>query len=322
METVTMGRRIIRDKSFRIQPTPDKKTIGFADILGNLDLVDCASLNQVAQLDLKRFVGAAFYDEALSWGSIEGHGPARITGRIMHELRSLIFSATSQFTFVGVGALGMPVNVLTWRDGISWDLGTPTNGDDASALAFSPDGKMLAIGDHSSLCRIIDLEHMRERMVFTAHQDVEQGLFIEGIAFSPDGTYVASVNEGMCAVWNPHTGQAAATAVGCEFVKFSPNEEIVLFSDRREFFLWRFVSGEKQVFQWDGASIGAGDWSLSGRQIVTGDVKGRIKIRDVATCDIIGEFVNDDGSEVLDLSWVQSGILVLYANGAVELLPT
>jgi WD40 repeat protein len=308
--------RVFREQQFRMQAAPDKKTIGLCDRLGNLDVLDSATLNRICGVSLTQYVGKEFFDEANSWAIVEAQHPERFAGRVIHQLRFLTFGGSCGFRQTAVAIPGKSVAVVCREDATVWPIDTKDE-EGASALAFSSDGRMLAIGDFGCTCCTIDLEHIMEIAVFTAHRDVELGLFIEDIEFSPDCTCVASTNEGLCAVWERRTGKLLAKTEACSFVRFSPSREEVLLNNRRECYVWRPLSDHKRSYPWFGASITAGDWSLSGSEIVTGDYQGRIHIRGVESGDVIEEYSYVTPSEVLDICWVESGIVALFADGVI-----
>ena len=75
------------------------------------------------------------------------------------------------------------------------------------ALAFSPDGKVLASGSRSDVILLWDVETGTSRVINTPRDDVS------GLAFSPDGSTLASVSWGLdlCAVrlWDVRTALPA-----------------------------------------------------------------------------------------------------------------
>jgi WD40 repeat protein/serine/threonine protein kinase len=85
------------------------------------------------------------------------------------------------------------LNVRTQLDTRSW----------VSVIAFSPDGKLLAIGDRDGLIRLWETETWHETASFSGH-----GLGVLDLAFSPDGIRLASVAmDDTLILWDVSSGQ-------------------------------------------------------------------------------------------------------------------
>ena len=69
--------------------------------------------------------------------------------------------------------------------------------DEPTALALSPDGKLLAWAARTTPIRLVDLSNGREVATLTGHTDE-----IGALAFSPDGAQLASAsNDGTIRFW-------------------------------------------------------------------------------------------------------------------------
>lgn len=93
-----------------------------------------------------------------------------------------------------------------------------------SALAFSPDGALLATGDYGSWVRLFEVATGRQLRRWRGGESP-----VYGLAFSPDGTRLASASKrGRIYLWDPTTAEAQATDVGglsafeAESLAFSP----------------------------------------------------------------------------------------------------
>jgi WD40 repeat protein len=87
-----------------------------------------------------------------------------------------------------------------------WEPAT-TEDDPVFGLAFSPDGKLLAIADRSNTVQLWDVGAGKPaRAPLTGHAGI-----VRSVAFSPDGKLLATGSDDKTVrLWNPATGQPAA----------------------------------------------------------------------------------------------------------------
>ena len=78
------------------------------------------------------------------------------------------------------------------------------NSNSATSVAYSPDGKLLAIGGVDSHIYIYDVNSGQLQLTLDGHA----GAPVTGVAFSPDGNLLASSGrDSVIRLWNPLTGQ-------------------------------------------------------------------------------------------------------------------
>src|SRR6202043_703220 len=70
------------------------------------------------------------------------------------------------------------------------------------ALAYSPNGEMLASGSDDNTIKLWDVATEKEKATLKGHSE---GVF--SVAFSPDGTTLASVGQQEIKLWNVATGK-------------------------------------------------------------------------------------------------------------------
>ena len=103
---------------------------------------------------------------------------------------------------------------------------------DVTALAFSPDGSMLASGSWDATVRLSDPQTGRHLRTLTP--DPRQG--IESLAFSPDGKMLASGGDNrltskLIQIWDLRTGQPLKICEGdvtpINSIAFSPDGKML-----------------------------------------------------------------------------------------------
>lgn len=166
------------------------------------------------------------------------------------------------------------------------DFAEATGG--VNSIAFSPDGKIWAVGDANSSVHMHDARDGRRLASFQGHTGR-----VWSVAFSPDGCRLASVgNDGVLKLWDVRDGRClahvAAHEGGAHAVAFSPDgQTLATAGDDRFARLWDATSGIPR-----GTLVGHADgiyaiaFAPDGRTLATGSDDRTVKLWQVngGTC--------------------------------------
>ena len=154
-----------------------------------------------------------------------------------------------------------------------------------TAVAFSPDDKMILTSSGNKTAQLWDIESGKVIQTFVGHDD-----FVTAVAFSPDGKWVLTGSRDNTAkLWACETGQVLKTfgkySNFITAVAFSPNgKKIVITSYDKSAHLWDIASGEvEKNFIGHEFEIKAVAFSPDGQKIVTASYDKTIKLWDVAS---------------------------------------
>lgn len=222
------------------------------------------------------------------------------------------------------------------RDAESLDPGRTLSGHtgDLSALAFSPDGTLLASGaQDENEVRVWDLTTGSELRRLEGHSG-----WIRSLAFSPDGRTIASGSTDQTVIlWDAASGRPLRTLEGHSdylgAVAFSPDSALLASASRDGTVrLWDVASGRpRDDFSFtapDNPQTGAPFWltgvsfSPDGRTLAVGSISGSIYMLDAASGEQQRELQGHDGWVVIrGLSFSPDGGLLASASldGTVRL---
>ena len=211
----------------------------------------------------------------------------------------------------------------------------PTNAL-AGSLAFSPDGKFLAIGtgyaynpgrkrSDLKVWRVSDLKEVGGAPVFK-HDRV-----LSDITFTPDSAhFIATCHDGIVRVWNTESWEL----LDRQFVLGGGSRAIAVSSDGKtlatgcpdQIILWDFTTGEK-LRVLSGPSPWALDFSPDGKTLVSGSSNHNVILWDVATgmqlCTfhahtnaVMGAAFSPDGNTLATAG--NEGVLRLWEAASIE----
>lgn len=153
------------------------------------------------------------------------------------------------------------------------------------ALAFSPDGKMLAVGDSNGLVRLLRVADGQQIAIFQKH-----GWWVVSVAFSPDGEkLVSSSIDGTIKVWKIGTSQCIHNLEGHTnwiwSVTFSPDgKKIASGCNDKTIKIWNANTGEcLQTIAAHNAWVLSITFSPDGKTLASGSADKTIKLWDVET---------------------------------------
>ena len=198
-------------------------------------------------------------------------------------MKILLFSILA-FVFI---AFTVPPNSIA-QDSPQWHLpegvtarlgkGTPTD------VKYSPDGTQLAVATEIGIW-IYDADTDEELDLLT-EDEIDTWSGVSGIAYSPDGRMLVSVNGFKVELWDMVNGQlkAALTGHGCgtTSVAFSSNGRTIASSDlRSRLMLWDAVSGQHKATLTGHTNVA---WNIAfspdGRTLASASVDKTIRLWD------------------------------------------
>ncbi len=150
------------------------------------------------------------------------------------------------------------------------------------AVAFSPDGKLLATGGSDGVVRCWEVTSGREILTCKDHSS-----WVRSVAFSPDGKTLASGSDDQTVkLWDCHSGECLQTLQGhsdwVPSVAFSPDgQTLASGSGDRTIKLWDFHSGECiQTWQRHSNWVCSVAFSPDGKTLASGSGDRTIKLWD------------------------------------------
>ncbi len=148
------------------------------------------------------------------------------------------------------------------------------------SLAFSPDGKTLAVGAESNLITLWDVRTHARLATLAGHADA-----IAGLAFSPDGNTIASASyDKTIKIWDAASRSELQTLTGHTkwvfAVAFSPDgSHLASASYDRSIRVWNLRTGDVEAeLRGHGGGVRAVAFSPEGRQLVSGGADHTVRV--------------------------------------------
>jgi tetratricopeptide (TPR) repeat protein len=193
-----------------------------------------------------------------------------------------------------------------------------------SAIAFHPDGKLVATGDYNGQVRTWDLSTGREigRLL---HQG---GAIVTALSFSPDGKMLAvglsreRTGKPGTQLWDVTTrqriGELLPSTEDIRRILFRPDSRALLAGTNGWTRLWDTIGGQaltEQLIEEE-----AGGFRHDGRAFLSVGGDGTVKIRDATTGEVLGKFPTSSSPATCAAFRGDDGLVAAgFEDGAVRL---
>jgi WD40 repeat protein len=248
----------------------------------------------------------------------EGGGSGRISGVTLSPDGKHLAASVSTF-------YGEPGEVLLWDAASGQELGALRGVSDyVGGVAFSPDGRRLALACEDGSVKIWDTQTRLEVFALRGHASM-----VHCVAWSADGArLISGSGDQTVRVWDATVAQEAvsthAHANRAGAVAFSPDGTLVasasvtISSKKHEVKIWNALSGQV-VRTWEAPQGNEGRRTLvfspDGKYLALGGDAGVVKVWDVSTDQQTASLQTADGS-VTDVVFDPEGrtLAVLYTR--------
>jgi WD40 repeat protein len=198
--------------------------------------------------------------------------------------------------------------------------------DSAFSVAYSPDGRVLAVGGYGQ--NFVDLWDVPGRKRIATLQPKEGHL----VAFSPRGDLVATDSGRQIRVWRTGTWDSVAQltlAGSVQAFKFSPDgTRLVSLSEPNELTVWGVdrwtIVHQKGGVKFSHPHLGCVDFSPDGKALAVGDADHHVQVVDLASGDTVFDVPEAHPEAISCVAWSPNGSVIAsgsgYRGGPIRLL--
>jgi WD40 repeat protein/tRNA A-37 threonylcarbamoyl transferase component Bud32 len=198
-----------------------------------------------------------------------------------------------------------------------------THTDDAMTLAWSPDGKKMAVGYRDSSITIWDVATTKPLRIFQGHSDP-----VYCVAWSPDGTRLASSadNKAFLQVWSVDTGESqtlrVASYADINSVSWSPDgTRLALASENPTVSIWEVSTG-KEIDKLKGhvGFVYSVAWDGDGKRIAAASEDATVRVWDATTGESLST-LRGHVATVYSVCWSPDGnrLATASADGTLKI---
>ena len=263
--------------------------IGFA-VLGAMTIwVSAAALRSAGRV--RRRHGPSSYAGAAPRWAGAARGSAARRGRIA----ALVIRGSA--LFIAVAAIAV-VLARSSRPALS----LTGSGGSVSSVAFSPDGRILAVADEEGGTHLWNAATGRQLATLAG---AGGGTAVDSVAFSPDGKILAAGDDaGTTYLWNPASGQLLTTLrdpgrqASVDSVAFSPDGKTLAVGDADGgTYLWNTATRVRTASlpRFPDGGVAAVAFSPDGKTLAIGQSDGSTYLWNVAADTLIATMQNPGG---------------------------
>lgn len=199
-------------------------------------------------------------------------------------------------------------------------------------ITFHPDGEIVATGSEDGSIKLWQADSGRELISLSLDTEildediVEQGLWVDGVAFSPDGRLLAGGNfQGTVKIWDVGSLEEVSSFQLPEFTSlaFSPDGNQIATAygfESGTVTIWEINSGSEIATMEHGLSVSQLSFSPDGTSLASAGIDGALAIWDPSNGELLMR--KDIGGELNSVTFSPNGDILAAAhpNGTAILL--
>jgi hypothetical protein len=252
------------------------------------------------------------YHELLVWDTNSGILQRRVAN-IPQRTFGMTFSPDYSWLAIAGGSPGVSgeVRLVPWADGPN-QAAPPkvlgTHDDVFFAVAFRPDGTLLAAGGADGLVRVYDVATGAEKLKINSHAD-----WVTSVGFSPDGNRLATASRDKTAkVFDAQSGRLLATfsehGAPVRAVAFQPDGKMVASAGGNRICVWNAEDG-KLAGELAGFTGEVHALQCRGESAIAGSADRTVRQFKLADRSLVRSF-SENPAPVLSIAWHEAANIV------------